>query len=342
MSSSGILSQTLQSLTNTKIEELRKQQGTFEGRKRKILASANDTGDQSNRLHGLLSGIVSLSTTSKLDEFKEHELNQETTGGLSMVNFRRFLDQAHYDPSIPSSLMEEWERKLRLLLDQRTRKLEYADLYARLLTEWLSDTSAAATPPASVASDSASLDGPFELVAQTKLQQLREMFESYVFKPLDTDVTAINDYLDGLFKDEKAAKRLKEFREELQREGNGLVARSHPFNHDCLRWCIRGLLKNELLSEQKKTILQEFLQNEIVLTEIADVLNMRYASLQGWSWGTEGIVVEPRRQLNGKYRIMVSAFLSILYMVSRASRSLRHVSAVFALRIQPVDSRGKG
>lgn len=325
MSSSGILSQTLQSLTNIKIEELRMQQGTFEDRKHKILASANITTDQSTRLRGLLSGIVSLSTTSKLDEVSEHELNQETTGGLSIVNIRRFLDQAHYDPSIPSSLLEEWERKLRLLLDQRTRKLEYADLYARLLTEWLSDTSGAATPPAAVASDSASLDGPFEVVTQTRLQQLQETFESYVFKPLDTNVIAINDYLDGLFKDEKAVKRLEEFREELKREGNRLFTRSNPFDHGSLRWCIGGLLKNELLSEQKKTFLQEFLQNEVVLTEIADVLNMRYASLQGWSWGSEGIVVEPRHQLNGKYRIMVSAYLSILYMFLRVSRSLRHV-----------------
>lgn len=331
MSSSIILSQTLQSLTNTKIEELRKQQQTFEGRKRDILASANETTDQSTRLRGLLSGIVSLSTTSKLEDVREHELNQETTGGLSIVNIRRFLDQAHYDPSIPSSLLEDWERKLRLLLDQRTRKLEYADLYARLLTEWLSDTSAAATPPAAIASDSASLDGPFELVAKTRLQHLQERFESYVFKPLDTDVSAINDYLDGLFRDEKAAKRLREFREELQQEGDRLFARSNPFDHGSLRWCIGSLLKNELLSEQQNTILQDFLQNEIVLTEIADVLNMRYANLEGWSWGTEGIVVEPRRQLNGKYRIMVSTFLGISHKVSRASRSLRCLSRIRSL-----------
>jgi len=325
-SSSGILSQTLQSITNTKIEELRKQQETFEGRKRNILACANDTTELSTRLRGLLSGVVGLSTTSKLDEFQAHELNQESTGGLSMVNLRRFLDQSQYDPSIPSSLLKEWERKLRLLLDQRTRKLEYADLYARLLTEWLSDTSAAATPPAAATSDSGSLDGPFELVAQNQLQQLRGMFESYVFKPLETDVSAINAYMDGLFGNEKAAKRLKDFRQELKRVGNGLFASSNPFDHNSLRWCIKGLLKNELLSEQKKTILQEFLQNGVVLTEIADVLNMRYTNLQGWSWGTEGILVEPRRQLSGKYRVMVSAFMSTLHIVLRASRSLKYVS----------------
>ena len=91
-----------------------------------------------------------------------------------------------------------------MLLDQRTRKLDYADLYARLLTEWLADTSAATTPPPEAATggtgETGSQEEPFELVAQTKLQQLREMFESYVFAPLETDAAAITSYLDGLFK----------------------------------------------------------------------------------------------------------------------------------------------
>ena len=38
-----------------------------------------------------------------------------------------------------------------------------------------------------------------------------------------------------------------------------------------------------------------------------DVLNMKMADIKNWQWdaGEEGLPVEPRRQLNGKYRIMM-------------------------------------
>jgi hypothetical protein len=37
------------------------------------------------------------------------------------------------------------------------------------------------------------------------------------------------------------------------------------------------------------------------------MLNMKYKDLKNWSWdaGDAGMPVEPRRQLNGKYRIMM-------------------------------------
>ena len=51
--------------------------------------------------------------------------------------------------------------------------------------------------------------------------------------------------------------------------------------------------------------MQDLLTNDLVLLEIADVLNMRFADFSNWNWdaGEEGIPVLPRQQLNGKYRI---------------------------------------
>ncbi|KAG6997770.1 hypothetical protein G7Y79_00038g075290 [Physcia stellaris] len=307
-SSAGILSQTLQSITNTKISELRQQRESFATLKSKLLASVDNVAEPEARVRLLLAEIAGCTPESgkNLEDFEDTDLNG-STGNLSLKNIRRFLDQSRYDPSVPQSLVNEWEQELRLLLDQRTRKLDYADLYARLLTEWLADTSAAVTPPPVATGDEkdGSSEEPFELVAQTKLQQLREMFESYVFTPLDTDTAAITAHLDGLFQGEDALKALKSLRGEVKGIGNSLLASSKPFNHDVLKWCIKGLLKNDLLTEHKKTLLEEFLQNEVVLTEIADVLNMRFASLECWTWGEDGIPVEPRKQLNGKYRVMM-------------------------------------
>lgn len=307
-SSAGILSQTLQSITNTKISELRQQRQTFAALKSKLLASLEDVAEPEARVRLLHAEIAGCTPESgkKLDDFQDADLGGNA-GNLSLKNIRRFVDQSRYDLSVPESLLREWEQQLRLLLDQRTRKLNYADLYARLLTEWLADTSAAITPPPEAASGEKgeSSEEPFELVAQTKLQQLREMFESYVFTPLDTDTTAITTQLDGLFQDENAAKALKNLREEVKNIGDGLTTSSSPFDQHALIWCIKGLLKNDLLTEHKKTLLEEFLQNKIVLTKIADVLNMRFASLESWSWDEKGVPVEPRKQLNGKYRVMM-------------------------------------
>ena len=307
-SSAGILSQTLQSITNTKISELRQQRETFATLKSKLLASVNNVAEPEAHVRLLLTEIAGCTPENgkKLENFEDSDL-YGNIGNLSLKNIRRFLDQSHYDASVPDSLLKEWEQELRLLLDQRTHKLDYADLYARLLTEWLADNSAAVTPPpeAMGSEKGESSEEPFELVAQTKLQQLREMFESYVFTPLETDTVAIVAHLDNLFQDEDAAKALKTLRREVGDIGASLTATTSPFNDHVLTWCIRGLLKNDLLTEHKKTLLEEFLQNKIVLTEIADVLNMRFAGLDGWSWGEEAISVEPRKQLNGKYRVMM-------------------------------------
>ncbi|KAK2059035.1 hypothetical protein LY76DRAFT_605043 [Colletotrichum caudatum] len=74
---------------------------------------------------------------------------------------------------------------------------------------------------------------------------------------------------------------------------------------DILNNCIKGLLEQDLLGDEKQTILKEFEQNEMVLKEIADVPNTRFTDFDNWSWdaGEGGVPVLPRQQLNGKYRI---------------------------------------
>jgi hypothetical protein len=70
--------------------------------------------------------------------------------------------------------------------------------------------------------------------------------------------------------------------------------------------CIGSQLKNDLLGDEQKSIQEEFLANNVVLVDVADVLNMRFADLRNWSWeADDGMFYEPRRLLNGKFRIMM-------------------------------------
>lgn len=304
-SSASILPQTLQSITSIKLRELRKQRKGFETRRKKVLEDAEDAKDEQARLRILLTGWARMHTSNAdkpLEEFLDRDIQNH--GGLSVTNIRRFLEQAQYDPSIPSFLLRELEGDLCRNMDRISRKFDYADLYSRLLTEWLrSDASSR------VDIDMPDAESAFEVVPdtqKTRLLQLSEKFESVVFTPGEVDVTEIEKLLNGLFPDEDCKKALDYVRDETKYFGSTFLVKSAHFDHTVLRRCINGIIRSDLLSEQKKHTLHDFLQDEVVLTEIADVLNMRFADLEGWEWDAEGgIPVEPRRELNGKYRVVM-------------------------------------
>lgn len=315
-SSRSMLSQTLQSITTIKLRELQKQRNSFDGRKAKILAQVNEATDEQRKIRLLLEGIAKLhasNTERKLEDIPDFELDG-ITGHLPLSNIRRFVEQSRYDPSIPASKLDEFQVQLHEILNQKSRKLEYAGLYSRLLTEWLSSDATTVTET----SDTASLDEDFEIVEKQKerLHQLSEKFESVVFTPGDVDVEQIQEMLQTLFATEDAAKALGTLRQRISEFGYHLADEPKPFTRDVLQWCIRGLLQSDLLSDQKKNALDDFLKDKVVLAEIGDVLNMRFVDLQNWSWDADdGIPVEPRRQLNGKYRVvMVSSIRHSLPM----------------------------
>ena len=74
------------------------------------------------------------------------------------------------------------------------------------------------------------------------------------------------------------------------------------FNHQVMRWTIQGLLDSDLLTDEKRIVLKDFLRNDLILSEIAGVLNMRMATLSAWSWGPE-VNLEERMQTTGVYSL---------------------------------------
>lgn len=264
----SVLSQTLQSITAIKIRELEKQRSSYEHRKRETLDTLEKAGtDQAARVSILLSGLQNLDLSSSEDN--------------DLSNIHIWLAQSRYDASIPQTILQDFEKQLRLRLEFRSRKLDLANLYSRLLTDWLK-------PPGGAVGDSdpgesTQLDDSFEIVERDRLQQLREKFETVVFTPLETNEVEIENYLSGLFAGDKEAKALERLRREVEGHGESSLETSTPFNERTLRWCIKGLLHNDLLSDDKKAMLQEFLTDGVVLGEIVDVLNMRWADIKNWS-----------------------------------------------------------
>ncbi|PWY85078.1 hypothetical protein BO70DRAFT_335252 [Aspergillus heteromorphus CBS 117.55] len=294
------LSQTLQSLTLSKIRELEKRRKSYDMRKVAILEAADASQDPWQRLQYLLKGTLELYPAAATDS--------------TVVNIERWIHQSTYDSSIAPKILAEFETELRTKLDVQSRKLALADLYSRLLTEWVDP------PSGRQEGSSTPVEDDYMVVDERqkqRLQQLCDQFDESVFQPLETDEAQIRTFLDGLFPDDESKKALQELRKEIESKASSLWCEKEPFSADSVADCIHGLLNQDLLSEEKRVIMKSFLKTPVALTEIADVLNMRYGDIEGWDWnaGIEGIPVIPRQQANGKYRIWMDDDLLQLIFV---------------------------
>ncbi|KAK7447146.1 hypothetical protein CaCOL14_011553 [Colletotrichum acutatum] len=291
MSSTSVLSKTLESITGTKIRELEKQRTQYESRKAKILQEAEEHPDQGDRIRCLLRGVKELYAKGRDDD-------------PSIVNIDNLLAQSKYDTSVPPSMLQSSEDLLRSKLDVQSHKLSMAHLYSRLVTEWISPGD---SMEASDAAELSKEDSSFEVIdqKQERLQNLRDQFEKVVFTPLETDESEINAYLASLFKTRESERALEDVRQRIARASEDFLKRRNPFNTTTLKLCIASLLQQDLLSDEKQAILREFESNNVVLREIADVLNTRFVDFENWEWdaGEEGVSYVPRQQANGKYRI---------------------------------------
>lgn len=125
----------------------------------------------------------------------------------------------------------------------------------------------------------------FEVIAERQRQRLSELvdkFESVVFNPLDTSKTDIHEFLDNLFTEDDSQEALEQLRKSVGRASESLMSETEPFNEESLTSCIRGLLTEDILSDEKQAILRDFLESEAAKAEISDVLNMRFSDLKQW------------------------------------------------------------
>ncbi|KAL2255491.1 hypothetical protein VTK26DRAFT_3246 [Humicola hyalothermophila] len=282
MASTDVLSQTLSSITAIKLAQLEEQKQAYETKKRGLLEDVVSEVDTAKRAKKLLKG------TEQLHPFGLK--NKPRLSGLG-----EFLDQAEYDPSITEPMLKEYEAELYNHMQAQTNKYEFASLYGKLVEEWIAS---GASDPAS--SPSPSDDSGFVAVGREEMHQQRAIWEEYAFKAKDTDSVAIKAYLDDVYSSKEAQRALGELRESLKTHQTNWKSIRH-FDEDTLKICMKGMLRSDTLTEGKRKTLREFLGNPVVLSEIADVLNMRMSTISTWTWGSP-VIVEQRRNLNGRYR----------------------------------------
>jgi hypothetical protein len=308
MASGSIFSGTLQTITNTKLEELSKQHLTFTKQHAALLTTANAESDPVQRLNKVVDGTKRClgvkTSTHKDDESRPGRVVIGSTRNneleKDLVNVDRFLDQARFDPSVSPDVLKDWEEKFMHYVTIQATKYEYADLYGKLVTEWLSSEKAAK------ADDDVDMGESFQEFPSAKKLEARKEWEKYVFQPASVDVAALNDYLERLFITDKreAASALSNLRKHVKDFEESLM-HSSQFDPHTLRWVIKSLQTSDLLSNEKREVLRDFLSNEVILLEIADVLNTRLESLDRWSWG-EYVILEQQRQINGLFQVQMN------------------------------------
>ena len=295
---SSALSETLQSITVTKIRELEKQKDSYDTSKTKALENL-ETEAEGHSARQRLAILWRISQDNK---------NLTNAHDSEMTNMGHWMKQALCDPSVTDAKLLECEKNWTSRLEQNSRKLELAHLYSRLLTDWIKSSPTAEADLDEL--EGSESDESFEVIQDTqkaRLEQLRDKFARVVFEPLKTDEVEIDQYLNSLFEGEDQQQALKNLRSDVAMNGKTMLSEYYRMDDRSLRWCIRALLKNQLLNDEKKASLEDFLKDDAVLSEIRDVLNMRLRDLKDWQWnlGEEGMPVVPRQSLNGKWRVMM-------------------------------------
>ncbi|KAK7963618.1 hypothetical protein PG988_010592 [Apiospora saccharicola] len=301
--SGSVFSETLKEITNTKLQELSKRRAAFEEKKAAILSSLDDR-DKIKRLVTLSDGVKSCYAI-KLDGsgYAAENVSKNASLEVELKNLDSFIAQARYDPSISTKALDKWEASLLGHLDTMSLKYAYASLYAQLVTEWLAPESPSDTTD--VGGDE-EMTEPFETIDNAKKLEAKRQWEQDVFVPGQVDEANLRRFLEELFIDEpadssKKAKTLSKLTESIKDFEKKLAA-PNQFNAYTLKWVIEGLLASDRLSNEKREALRDFIRNDIILGEIADVLNMRLAALDAWTWG-DNVPLEQRRKISGVYGV---------------------------------------
>lgn len=300
MATSGsVFSQTLQDITNAKLEELSKKRNSFEQQKAATIADSRDHDDPIDMLTAVTDGVMrcfSITTDQHGKIVRGSSKNAKLETDLR--NLRRFLDQARFDPSISPSIMRKWKQTLISHLDVQSLKYQYADLYGKLTVEWLMSST---SEDKKTSLDEAEASERYEEIPVRAKFEAKQNWEKSVFEEAKVDQSAIGNLLETVFGSKEAQKALQQLRSSVRSIESSMSA-AQNFNTHTLRRTIKGLLTSDLLNNEKKQVLRDFSSNEVILAEVADVLNMRMTALESWSWGPE-VAVEARRQLNGSYNI---------------------------------------
>lgn len=298
--SGGAVTSTLRHVTDRKLAKLAEHQQSFESQKARLLHDCEKEPNAAEKVRILMSG------------FKKNGI-QYNQGESSVKNIERFLEQARHDPSVSTTLLNDWRAWLEQNLDMQTDKYNYADLFGRLVTEWIekpSDAMKELNAHSEEAQDdvretqsrspSDDLDS-FDMIGREEMHEQRKTLEQFIFDEPTIDTATIKKYLDDLLIPVPKARGSQKTPLEQLRYNIGHWDGVITVTEDTIHSAIKGILKADLFTGPKREVLVDLQSRSEVIKEMVDVLRMDLDSLKSWDWPGP-VPVLLRRQLNGKYR----------------------------------------
>jgi len=317
--------QAIHFITEIKLQELETQRLAYKEHA-KVLDTAKaigETGDNIKKVETLAKAIKSWTGSGAVKDGKVVGTK------LQLDDLEFWLQQAKKDPSFSPDIAKRWADILEQHIRHTVTRFDAARLFGKLFNEWLTSGDSSAVTYQGPSDDlqdtntSVEDDPTFEKLGRKEMYEQKEKLISIVFDDHPIDVEKLEKYLEELFEREETAKSLEKMRKELKDFSYWLKRKSITVVD--VRNSIAGLLTSGLMNEEKRTTLKAFQESDMVLTELASVLNMRMANLKSWSWPKEGILVEFRRHLNGKYRYVSTSetFLSFSFFSLGPSLTLK-------------------
>ncbi|KAL8751791.1 MAG: hypothetical protein Q9184_005949 [Pyrenodesmia sp. 2 TL-2023] len=232
-----------------------------------------------------------------LNTYKDLPLMDQVNNGTEtfVANVERIITKTTQDPCVR---LDEWESRLMRLLNTHSLRYEYSALYINIMEEWISNGDDSEVP------DDVGM-GTFVPEALTdSMEQHRRKWETYVFTEVESDKKAIHAWLEGLLRSsEPTRKAIDTTRREIRKFEKTMAERHEHFTKRTMTWCVEGVLRSDLLTDGKRAVLTAMQQDGDTLNDMMDDLNMRMNTLDRWTWPTEGVPVEQRRQVGSKSRI---------------------------------------
>lgn len=295
---------TLHNITSIKRQELAKQRDACQAMRTELFDPVKGESDSRERLRLLLRGAGKRIASDKEDvgrprkfrrasemiRKRESAQHQEILelAGISASNLQRFLEQSENDASITSAFFSTLENQFLVALQALEVKYKYATLFSDLVTERSSQV----------------LDATeYETVGRQEMQDQRKEWESLVFSPMPLDEAKILSTLTNVFSSPEALQSLDVLRSGVETLCHTM--QEAKIQENDMKIIVDGLIASDLLSDEQTSVLKEVRNSKTWLVEMADVLNLRLQSIERWTWQTEAMSLEMRRQLNGKYRVFM-------------------------------------
>lgn len=283
-----VISPVLQGVVELKLEEVIREKKAFKNRYSSIPAVFDAEPGSLKRVSALLEEI------KKLDPYLEDD------DDLPILT--RYIEQAKDDRSISQAKLLKFEKQLLDKLAVHDHRADVSLLHIELLREAMN----AHTSTGSIAAklEEAGLDDEFELV-EGELEDVFERFEKNAFASSQVDVEGLEKYLSGMFQDDEGKIALESLREDIEMYGNDVINGSEEVDEDTVVWCIKHLLENILLSDEKKKVLSGYLTSPAAIQELTATLNMK--SIHHWNWrnAEKGLPVTARQNAESKYCITI-------------------------------------